>query len=178
MSFVDILLSVPDSSTTMNSTYLQLKASPINQISGGGLVNLMADMIEGSQLAYTKVSNGMLQASGTVTLSSMVATDTITVNGVVFTCEASGATGNQFNVGGTDTITAANAVKAINASVTVKVSGYVAASSVGAVITVTAVQPGLTGNLGTLAASAHATVVAPAGGSIGTQAAVNYGRPS
>ena len=102
-----------------------------------------------------KLSTGSVQASGTITLSSMVATDTITINGVVFTCEASGATGNQFNVGGTDTITATNAAKAINASVTAKVLNYVTASSSGAVITITAVQPGLQGNMNTIAVSAH-----------------------
>lgn len=177
MSFVNILLSVPDSKVTMNSTYLNIPTAG-NSVSGVGMVNMIADMIDGSQLSYTKVSNGMIQAAGTVTLASMVATDTITVNGVVFTCETSGATGNQFNVGGTDTITAANAAVAINASVTAKVAGYVTASSVGVVLTVTAVQPGLSGNMFTLAVSAHGTAVQPTGGSVGTQVAVNYGRPS
>src|SRR6185437_3298886 len=97
-------------------------------------------------------------ASGTVTLSSMVALDTITINGTVFTCESSGATGNQFNVGASDTITAANAAAAINASATTNVSRAVVATSSGAVITITAIQPGTMGNRGTLAISAHGSV--------------------
>ena len=176
MSFVNILMSVPDSATTMQNI-LQLNTSA-NQVDNANLDKLIGDMVDGSQASYTKISTGSVQASGTVTLSSMVATDTVTVNGVVFTCVASGATGNQFNVGGTDTITATNLAAAINASVTALVAGYVTASASGPVVTVTAIQPGLTGNLGTLAASAHATVVAPAGGSNGTQVAVNYGAAS
>lgn len=106
------------------------------------------------------VGTTAIQATGTVTLSSMVATDTITINGAVFTCEASGATGNQFNVGGTDTITAANAAAAINASATNNVSQVVKATSSGAVITVTAITPGYVGNMSTLAISAHGSVSA------------------
>lgn len=178
MSFVKVLLSVPDSIATMTSQ-LQIIAAA-NQYSGGALENLISAMLTGEQLAYAKVSTGVLQASGTVTLSSMVATDTVTINGVVFTCETSGATGNQFNVGGTDTITAYNLAAAINASVTANVTNVVTAAAVGAVVTVTAVQPGLAGNLNTLAISAHGSVSAAAlaGGTDGSQVAVAYGVPS
>ena len=97
-------------------------------------------------------------ASGTITLSSFVATNTITINGTTFTGESSGATGNQFNIGASDTITAANAAAAINASATANVSKAVVATSSGAVITITAIQPGTMGNMGTLAISAHGSV--------------------
>lgn len=177
MSFVKILMSVPDSTSTMEE-YLQVKASPINQVSDEYLQKLLDDMVNGAQLSYTKISVGALQASGTDTLSGVVATDTVTVNGVVFTAVASGATGNQFNVGGSDSITATNLASAVNASVTANVIGVVTAAAVGPVVTFTAVQPGLSGNLMTLAASAHGTIVAPAGGTDGTQAAINYGAAS
>lgn len=165
MSFVKILMHVPDSATTMKNI-LQLEASPINQVDDENMDKMIGDMIDGSQLSFTKISTGSVQASGTITFAGLVATDTITVNGVVFTAVASGATGNQFNVGASDTITATNAAKAINASVTANVIHVVFASAVGPVITVTAVQPGLQGNMNTLAISAHGAV-ASAGASSG-----------
>lgn len=97
-------------------------------------------------------------ASGTITLTAHVATNTVTINGVVFTAVASGATGNQYNVG-TDAVTGDNLAAAINASVTAKIPGYVSAVSSGTgVVTVSSVLPGLNGNLTTLAISANGTV--------------------
>lgn len=180
MSFVKVLISVPDSEATMNSQYLQINTAA-NQASYNGLENMIAAMIEGSQIAYSKLSAGLLQASGTITLSSLVATDTVTVNGVVFTAVASGATGNQFNVGGTDTITAANLAAAINASSTAKVINVVTAAAVAAVVTVTAVQPGLAGNMNTIAISAHGSVSGSGfltAGTDGDQVATNFGAAS
>jgi hypothetical protein len=66
-----------------------------------------------------------------VKFASVVATNAITINGVVFLCVASGATGNQFNVGGTDTISATNLAAVINASVTAGIAGMVTATSIG-----------------------------------------------
>lgn len=119
----------------------------------------------------------LVAATGTVTLSSMVATDTVTINGTVFTCVASGATGNQFNVGGTDTITATNLAAAINASATTTVKGCVTALSAAAIVTVTCTIPGNIGNTQTLAISAHGSVSAArcAGGTEGTTATYRHG---
>lgn len=100
-----------------------------------------------------------VQASGTFTLTTVIATDAVSVNGVTFTAVASGATGNQFNVGADDTETAANLAAAINASVTALVAGYVTASSALTVVTVTSAFYGLSGNQ-TLIASADSTIVA------------------
>jgi hypothetical protein len=157
MSFVKILMHVPDSAQTMTQI-LQLEASPVNQVDDENLDKLIGDMIDGSQLSYTKISTGAIQAFGTITLSGMVATDTVTINGVVFTAVSSGATGNQFNIGGSDTITATNLARAINASTTANVINVVFATSAANVVTVTAVQPGLQGNMNTLAASNHAFI--------------------
>lgn len=52
----------------------------------------------------------------TALLDGIAASDTISPNGVPFTAEASGATGNQFNVGAADAETAVNFATAINAS--------------------------------------------------------------
>jgi hypothetical protein len=99
------------------------------------------------------------KASGTFTGTSVIATDAISINGVTFTAVASGATGNQFNIGADDAETMANLAAAINASVTALVSGYVTASSALTVCTVTAALPGILGNAVTIA-SADATIVA------------------
>lgn len=105
------------------------------------------------------VVDNAVAASGTFTLDTVIATDAISINGVTFTCVASGATGNQFNVGADDDETAENLAAAINASVTALVAGYVTASSAAEVVTVTAVETGLSGNAITIA-SADATIVA------------------
>lgn len=98
------------------------------------------------------VQNDEVQASGTFTFSAQAsADDTILINGVTFTCVASGATGNQWNAGASATATATNLAAAINASVTSLVSGYVTASSALGVVTVTSVFYGLSGNMTTIA---------------------------
>lgn len=105
------------------------------------------------------VQNDEVRATGTFTLNTVIATDAVSVNGVTFTAVASGATGNQFNVGVSDTATATNLAAAINASVTALVAGYVTASSALTVVTVTSAFYGLAGNQ-TLIASADGTIVA------------------
>ena len=105
----------------------------------------------------TQVNSGeAVAAHGTITLSSMVATDTLTVAAIVFTCETSGATGNQFNKGASDTLTAAAAVIAINANT--HLSPYIVATSNAAVITITSLIPGEIGNSIAIAISAHGSV--------------------
>jgi hypothetical protein len=98
-----------------------------------------------------------VQASGTFTFSGSTAGDTATVNGVTFTEVASGATGNQFNQGATDTITAANFVAALNASASLNASQAVKGTSAAAVATITARIPGTMGNMGTLSATGGIT---------------------
>lgn len=108
---------------------------------------------------YVSVNENQVFASGTFTLSSVVATDAISINGVTFTAVASGATGNQFNVGASDTETATNLAAAIVASATALVNEFVTATSAAAVVTVTAKNGGVQGNSITIA-SADATITA------------------
>ena len=116
------------------------------------------------------------QAAGVITFSSIANNDTITINGTVFTAKTSGATGNQFNLGVSDTTAAANAAAAINASATALVSNNVVATSAGALLTLTAKEQGTMGNLMTLAISAHGSVsTAVAGGTDGTVTALAKG---
>lgn len=131
------------------------------------IANLVQSILSGNQ--YTpvidvSVKESAVRASGIFTLTSVIATDAISINGVTFTCVASGATGNQFNVGADDAATAANLAAAINASVTALVAGYVTAavtSSIAtpAVVTVYSTFYGIAGNQ-TLIASADSTIVA------------------
>lgn len=177
-SFVKVLLHVPDSSATMQEL-IQVNATS-NTFSGLGLVNVVSSMLDGAQVAYAKVSTGLVQATGTVTFSSFVADDTVTINGVTFTGKASPSGTNQWAIGASDNACATNFAAKINASSLAGISGVVTASASSNVVTLTAVQPGLTGNAVTLAISAHGSVSAArmSGGTDGTQAAVNYGAAS
>lgn len=132
--------------------------------------------VDGGQV-FTGV--GAAKASGTLTLASVVATKTATINGVTFTAIASGATGNQFNVGADDTATAVNLAAAINASASALVSEHVIATSAAAVVTVTAKRPGAAGNAVTIAGG-DATITASGarltGGTDGASTSTfNYG---
>jgi hypothetical protein len=63
-------------------------------------------------------------SNGYILLSHMAANDTVTINGVTFTCVASGASGKQFNVGTHDSNTATNLATVINT--TLGSSGFLA----------------------------------------------------
>jgi hypothetical protein len=80
MSFVRILMSVPDSCQTMRSI-LQLEPAPINQVDDENLDKLIGNMIDGSQASYTKIATCLAQATGSFTFSGLLAGDTITVGG-------------------------------------------------------------------------------------------------
>lgn len=134
-------------------------------------VNRVVSGVNGATL-QTKIN--AVKATGTITLSSHVATDTVTVNGITFTCVASGATGNQYNVGADDTATAVELAAAINANTTL--DGMVSASASSGVVTLTALVPGELGNAVTLAISAHGSVSAArmAGGTNGDTETTHY----
>ena len=158
---------------TLSSGTSQQEAAKLQVVTGQAealtkVINFFDKFQSGNQLAYgvgvppsvvIATQGGAVAASGTLTCTSVVATNSFSINGVTFTAVASGATGNQFNVGGSDTITAANIASAINASVTALVAGYVAASSALGVVTVTSAFFGTAGNM-TLLASASGTMVA------------------
>ena len=122
------------------------------------------------------IVTGGTAASGTITLSSFVNTNTITINGLVLTGATSPSGVLQFKIGTTDTITAQNAVACINAHPSTGCD--VNATSSGAVITITAVNPGIAGNLYTIAISANGSVSGATltGGVAVTSASLQYGR--
>lgn len=179
MSFVKILMAVPDSAVTMNSAYLQIDTAA-GQVDPQGLQKLMADMVDGAQIAYAKISTGSVQASATITSTGSAANnETMSIANVTLTAKTSGAiaASGEFNISATPAVQAANIAAAINA--VPGLSGIVAASALLGVVTVTAVQPGKSGN-GLLMSEAltNVTVTQFASGSDGTQVAVNYGAAS
>ena len=145
--------------------------------SGTKLMKYIRSLMGGNRSSKAIVGVNAARASATLTGTSVVATDAISVNNVTFTAVASGATGNQFNIGADDTETMANLAAAINASATAAVNTIVTAESSGTVVTVYAARPGYIGNAITLS-SADATIVASAarlaGGDDGAYSKTHY----
>lgn len=130
-------------------------------------INVAALRSEDTIIAATKVDTGVpsdvlstltiedVRASGTLTLSGVVADDTAVVNGKTYTFKASAdPMARQVTVGGTDTITATNLKNKINE---VEANGDVIASSSGAVVTIKAKLEGTGGNSIALGATTHVT---------------------
>lgn len=128
------------------------------ELAGLKIIDFMKKVVSGAHPASVLTRINSVKATGTITLSSHVATDTVTVNGITFTCVASGATGNQYNVGGDDTATAVALAAVLNANTTL--DGMIVATSALGVVTLTALVPGELGNAVTLAISAHGSVSA------------------
>ena len=148
-----------------SSTDLTNKLQPNGAITdidilGHSLRTYLAQVVNlGSSNIDLSISNvATVAASATITFSSIANNDTVTINGIVFTAKTSGATGNQFNLGATDTDAAANCAIAVNASATAGVVGIVSCSAASGVVTVTALPKGLIGNAISVAISAHGTI--------------------
>lgn len=115
-------------------------------------------------------------ATGTLTFSANpAADDTVTINGTAITYKASGAAGNQINIGASKEATAQALVNFVTAHPTLGVD----ASLSGAVVTFRAIERGLPGNAITLAENSTATTVSGAnltGGDLdGVPEATPYG---
>lgn len=125
-----------------------------------GLIDFLSGSVAGAYSSAIDLYMGAVQASGTITFTGLpVADETVTIGGIDFTAKASGATGNQFNIGASATLTAAALAAAINASTTAGIAGVVTATSALGVVTVTCIIPGRVGNGITLAeALTNATV--------------------
>ena len=88
------------------------------------------------RLAF-KVDGLAMRGSRTYPITTnAAASDTVTICGVAFTAIASGATGNQFNIGGTIAITASNLATTLNANATVSAL-YTATVDSNGIITLT-----------------------------------------
>jgi len=127
------------------------------------IANFFSSIGIGTRSFAGSVMAGGVQATNAVTFSSFVATDTVTINGVVLTGRASPTLVSEFTIGASDTITAANLAKVINGQGTIgaapaKINGVVYATSAATVCTINFNEPGVIGNLGTLAISGHGSV--------------------
>lgn len=175
MSLTNIVMSMSDSAAT-------LKAKWNYESTGGISTMLFADTIhaleQGANIGVLTFNIGAVAASGTITLSSFVADDTVAVAGVTLTGKASPSTDVQFAIGADDTATAANLAACINAKSTL--SPFLLATSALGVVTVTSKIPGLIGNKVTLAISAHGSVSAAnlANGAEGSIVVKKYGAAS
>jgi hypothetical protein len=113
------------------------------------------------------------KASGTLTGTSVIATDAVNVNGKTYTFQAADPTAlGQVKVGGTDTASMANLAAAINAYETdyartngLGVKPAVVATAASNVVTVKAVEEGTGGNAIVLT-SADGTIVASGSGTL------------
>jgi hypothetical protein len=116
-------------------------------------------------------------ASGTATIThaNLTAGDTITIARVVVTARASGATGNEFNIGADATADATALTTLINTSSSF--TGICTATSALGVVTITSAVKGTIGN-GLLLATSDATafaLVQPSGGAAATANSYSFG---
>lgn len=113
----------------------------------GDVVNFVTGVAEGRMKATTVTlvqdNNDAVAASGTVTISSGSGSIAAVINGV----------STAVTWGTSDTATAAALAAAINASANALVNGHVTATSALGVVTITAINPGVTGNAITLSAT-------------------------
>lgn len=168
------IISIQHTEPEVDMTELIQAQAGDRVLAGKKLLNYFRSLLGGARSAKVIVNVNAVKATGTITLASHIATNTVTVNGITFTCVGSGATGNQYNVGGTDTDTATNLAAALNANSTL--DGMIVATSDAAVVTLTALHPGELGNAVTLAISANGSVSAArmAGGTNGAVEKTHY----
>jgi len=123
-------------------------------------MHLFSDLSSGTRRASVDIQTGSadpVAASGTLTLSSAIASDAITIGSETFTFSASPANENEALITGGDTVAAAALAAAITAH---SVAGQiVTASAASGVVTITAKQKGVVGNFINLS-SADGTITA------------------
>lgn len=146
------------------------------------LINLLSGVNIGAVQATVDVqssSSDPVAASGTLTLTSAIATDAVTIGKTTLTASSTPANENQWEIdGASDTLDAASLAAAINAHSALSL--IVTATSASNVVTITAKQKGVIGNYIALS-SANATIVASAtylasGAGGATNAAVSIAR--
>jgi len=131
---------------------------------------------QGGNSSNLKIAHSPVAAVGKLTCTGNgTAGDTIVIGNVTLTVVASGATGNQVNVGASPSAFATNIGAKINSSSSF--IGMVTASVVGAVVTITAYIPGTIGNGLQLSESSTSITLTQAftGGSEGTAATFSSG---
>tara|TARA_R110000737_G_C14624761_1_gene494674 strand:+ start:68050 stop:68766 length:717 start_codon:yes stop_codon:yes gene_type:complete len=109
-------------------------------------------------------------ATGTITFATVLAGDTVTINGLVYTAVAGAKADNtQFSINGTDIVDAADLVDSITNDVRAGVEDFSAANGGTAVVTITAeilVQSPTEGNAITLVSSNGTRLAVSGGGTL------------
>jgi hypothetical protein len=177
MALVNLLMNLTDSSATF------LSYSPLGntlagdkQTSINNFINYLKRIRDGQSYGSLLFQSGAVQAQATLTSTGIAtATETFTLQGVVFTARAGGAAGNEFNVSAVVATQATNIAAAINAST--DVNPYFIATSLAGVVTIKVIQPGVLGNIYTLTETltnvALSNFVTQATGSNGTAITVD-----
>lgn len=148
-------------SAVANGTTLEITAVA-EGVSGNSITFVSGDTTITETGSGTLINGTGVKASQTLTLSSAVAGDSVEVDGLLYTAVAAGkgttAKFNEFEIGGSDTDSAANLVTSINGREgRPDGGGDVIASNIGAVVTVTAVFFGTVANSITMVGSANIT---------------------
>lgn len=120
-------------------------------LKAGDFVKRMAAGMNRGNMRVQIGTAAPVRASATATLATVLATQTITIGGVVFTASSTPSGEAQFEIDGDDTADAAALVVKINAHSTL--SKIVVAESALGVVTITCLIPGVIGNFITLAKS-------------------------
>ena len=158
-SLFNLAITTNLSAQAVKDKLILSRQSPVTILQA--LERLIGDYANGSFASSIEFLMNAVQATGTITFSSIANNDTVTVNGRVYTAKTSGASGaQQFNIGGSDANAATNLIAKINADTgSSLVYGVLKASSGGSgVVTITADTPGVAGNGITIAISAHGSV--------------------
>ena len=121
------------------------------------------------------VAGGSTFATGTVTAATVLANDTVTINGLVYTAVAGVKADNtEFSIDGTDTVDAADLADSIQNDTRSGTIGDLSATSAAAVVTVTSDLEGTAGNAVTLVSSGATLAVSGAGTLTGGADAADY----
>lgn len=145
---------------------LVLKLQNLNNVSISNAFRNIGKWFEGVGMGVRTfngtVMAGGAQASNTETAGVVVNGNTVVINGVTFTAAAS-VTTNVTYLSGTGSVAAISLANAINGNTgfgaaPAKVAGVVYATVSGAVVTITAFEPGTIGNIYTLTQSANWTI--------------------
>jgi phage tail sheath gpL-like len=147
----DMVIVAHDETSANAQVDLQAESGLV-ELAGLKLKDYFRRIVSGMRPATVQTKVNAVKATGTITLSSHVATNTVTINGVTLTADT------DYAVGGDDSETATALAAAINADS--DLDGLVSAAADAAVVTLTALIPGELGNAVTLAISANGSVSA------------------
>lgn len=118
---------------------------------------VLSDLVDADFDENIKVNTNVLAgvfATGTVTLATALAADTVTINDLVYTAVAGVKANNtEFSIDGTDTVDAADLADSINNDTRQGTLADVTATSAVAVVTLTSTAIGTRGNAVTLVSS-------------------------